>query len=103
MSCHQSASAIVFSGKTGFILVVKVKVFTGGIVPADLQKGTRPFNPKNIFPVTIIGSLPSSRTQTELEVTENLTSEDEFDFVEIFCGDEKPGTTIPVTKEKKES
>jgi hypothetical protein len=71
MNCYQSASAVVKSGITGFILVVKVKVFAG-MVPPTLKKGTPPFQPKNVFPVTIVRSVPSSPTEVELETTQNL-------------------------------
>ncbi|MGN6264462.1 MAG: hypothetical protein ACTHM5_02260 [Ginsengibacter sp.] len=97
MSCYQSASAVIRGGTTGYLLVVKVKMFAG-IVPPTLEKGKPPFDPKDVFTVTIVRSVPSSATQVELEVTQNLSRKDEFNFVEIFCGDTKPGTRIAVTK-----
>ena len=100
MKCYQSATAIVESGTAGYILVVKVKCFTGFVPPA-LIKREPPFNPKNVFPVVLNGGLSSpttTKTPTELEVNYNLNNRDEFDSVEIFCGDEKPGTIIPVSK-----
>jgi hypothetical protein len=98
MSCYQAASAVLQSGTTGFLLVVKVKVFAG-IIPPTLEKGDPPYEPENVFPVTIVRSVPASPTQVELEVTHNVESEDQFAYVEIFCGDTTPGTRIPITKE----
>lgn len=98
MSCYQSASAEVISGFTGFILIVKVKVY-GGFVPPDIEKkGDRPYDPKNVFPVTIVRAVTKSPTLVELELSENISSENEFESVEIFCGNQEQGTLIPVKK-----
>jgi hypothetical protein len=99
MSCYQSASATVIDGTTGPILVIKIKAYAG-IVPVTLEIGTPPFDPKNIFPVTVRKSVPMSATLQELEAKQNLSNKDEFDSVEIFCDDTKPGTRIPVTKDE---
>jgi hypothetical protein len=98
MSCFKSASAVVVSGTTGFLLVIKVNGFAG-IVKPTYEKGTPPFNPANVFPLKINGFVPSSLTPVKFEITHNLKSQDEFESVEIFCGDKKPGTIIPVTTE----
>lgn len=98
MSCYQSASAVIHSGTTGYVLVVKVVVFSG-FVPPSIEKGHPPFNPENVFPVIVRRSVPESHSKQTLEISHNLTRQDEFDTVEILCGDAKPGTKIPVTKE----
>lgn len=95
MSCYQSASAVVRNGIAGPILVVNVKVHEG-FVPASLQKGTEPFNPQNVFPVIIKRALPSGSIESVLQITQNLSRKDEFDFVELYCNGDKTGTRISV-------
>ncbi|WP_192350372.1 hypothetical protein [Algoriphagus sp. Y33] len=99
MSCFKSASAKVVGGITGPLLIVKVNDVPSGIVPPTLKKGNIPYDPKNVFPVIISNSVPGS-TSVNLEITQNLTDENEFDFVELFCGEiSKTGTRIPIVKE----
>ncbi|QMW05432.1 hypothetical protein [Spirosoma foliorum] len=96
MSCYKSASAVEENGIAGPLLVVKVEAFSGIVAPT-LKKGTPPFHPANVFPVTIEHSVPAGATITHLEATQNLTKVGEFEYVVIHCGDDK-GTRIPVTK-----
>lgn len=101
MSCFKSASAKAVSGTLGYLLVIKIKGFSG-IVPASYVKGTPPFNPKNVFPLTVHGFVPGpSPSPAELTINQDMKSKDEFDSVEIFCDDKKPGTIIKVTKIKE--
>lgn len=97
MSCYQSASATMERGTTGPLLVIKVKVHAG-FVPASIKKGEPPFEPENVFPVTVYRTVPSSDMPEELEVRQNVESEDEFDFVEIFCDGIEQGTRIKISK-----
>ena len=97
MSCYQSASAVVERGTAGYLLVITVKVYAG-IIPPALEKGNSPFNPENVYPVTVKRSVPHSSTEVELQVTQNLSRPDEFDYVEIFCENITPGTRVPVFK-----
>ncbi len=100
MNCFKSASAKVESGTTGPLLVVKVNGIPSGLVPPTLKKGKLPFDAKNVFPVLIINSVPGA-TSADLEVTHNLSDKNEFDFVELFCGEtSKSGSRIPITKGK---
>lgn len=98
MSCFKSASAKVEDGITGHLLVVKVKNIPSGFIPPTLKKGKLPFDPKNVFPVIIIRSVPGA-TSTDLEITHNLNDKNEFDYVELFCGEtSETGTRIPIEK-----
>jgi hypothetical protein len=97
MSCYQSATASVVNGTTGPMLVINVKAYSG-IVPPELAERHPPFDPKNVFPVTVVRSVPGGATIVDLKLNHNLQSGEHFDFVEIFCGDAKTGTQIPVTR-----
>lgn len=96
MSCFELASAEVFSGVTGPILVIKVTAFSG-FVPAVLEEGKPPFNPDDVLPVIIRNSLPEGLPRI-LELNKNIEREDEFTSIVIFCDDQKKGTKISITK-----
>lgn len=97
MNCYHSAAAVIKSGFTGYLLIITVKVHSG-FVPADLVKGTPPFDPENVFPVTIRRSVPDSPTLETIQVEQNLSDPDEFEYVEIFCENEKVSSRISIVK-----
>jgi hypothetical protein len=59
MSCFKSATAELISGYPGYLLEVKVYVYAG-FVPPTIEIGQPPYNPKNILPVIIRGTVPNS-------------------------------------------